>query len=67
MVQARSLGLARSSGTHHDPELPAWLADELTLSKLWIDPEDLQNSYSNSAVKAYGVDSFLLCHRAGPE
>lgn len=67
LAQAHSLGLARSSGTHQDPDMPEWLADNLTFSKLWIGPDDLHDSYSEGRVIGYGVDSLLLCLGAGQE
>jgi hypothetical protein len=67
LAQAHSLGLARSSGTHQDPDMPEWLADNVTFSKLWIGPDDLYESYSEGKVTDYEVDSLLLCLGAGPE
>lgn len=67
LTQAQSLGLARSSGKHPDPKMPEWLADDLTFSKLWIDPDDLQESYSQGHVTGYKVADLLLCVGAGPE
>ena len=65
--QAGMLGLARASGRHHDLDLPEWLADDLSFSKLWISPDDLFKSYQQGTVNGYEVDSLLLCLGAGSE
>jgi len=65
--QAEVLGLARDRGRHHSSELPQWLSDQIEFSKLWIDPDDLYDSYSKGKVTGYTVDQLLLCLGAGPE
>lgn len=63
--QAEALDLTCDTGSHRDPGLPSWLSEDVQCSPLWINRDDLYESYAKGAVIGYEVSSLLLCLGAG--